>query len=242
MMHGADRTGAARRSDAGDRALLEAIRRDDASAIAQFIERMTPLLVDAARRAGIAGADRETLVVEFLDDIVLQLMHGPLPASPAGFATTAFRHRLSDLARADAARHRRDVDDCVAVGGEPTVAAACSDYTRRVVHAPDADDDSADACMRVVVREFLVRLTSDCTDDDRDLLIAVSNRIPLRDCAAWLGISHAATRQRIARLRTRLRVGALAQLATLAPHDRAIVARLLVRTGVLVISTQRGIE
>ena len=197
---------------------------------------MTPLLLDATRRERIAQSERETLVLEFLDDIVLQLMHGPLPASPAGFATTAFRHRLSDLARADAARHRRDVDDCEAVGGEPTVAAACSDFTRRAVHAPDADDRLVDGPVRGVVREFLTQLTADCTDDDRDLLIAVSNRVPLRECADWLGISHDAAKQRVARLRTRLRARALAQLVTLAPSDRAIVVRLLVRAGVIVVS------
>lgn len=235
-MHGADGAGAARRSNAGDRALLGAIRHGDAAAIAKFIDRMTPVLLDATRREGIAQSERETLVLEFLDDIVLQLMHGPLPASPAGFATTAFRHRLSDFARADAARRRRDIDDCEAVGGEPSVAAACSDYTRRAVHAPDLDEPSGDESVRAVVREFLAQLTADCTEDDRDLLIAVSNRIPLRQCADWMGITYDAAKQRIARLRARLRAGALAQLVTLTPHDRVIVVRLLVRAGVLMVS------
>lgn len=237
-MHGAGRSGATRRSNASDVALLGAIRRGDAAAIAKFIDRMLPLLLDAARRGKIERSERETLVLEFLDDIVLQLMQMPTPASsPAGFTIRAFWHHLSDRARADAARLRRDVDDCETVGGEQTVAGTCSDYTLRAVTAPDADDSPGNEPSSHVIGAFMAQLTSQCSPEDRHLLVYVSHRVPLRDCAEWLGISYDAAKQRVARLRTRLRAAALRQLATLAPQERAIIVRLLVRSGVLVTAS-----
>lgn len=240
-MHGADGSGAARRSNAEDVALLGAIRRGDAAAIAKFIDRMIPLLLDAARHGGIEPSERETLVLEFLDDVVLQLMRMPVPVSPAGFVTTAFRHRLSDRARAAAARLRHDVGECEAIGGEHTVAATCSDFTRRAVATPDADPLSGEPA-RAVIGAFLGRLTSECSEDDRYLLVSVSQRVPLRECARGLGISHDAAKQRISRLRARLRAAALEQLAALEPHDRAIIVRLLMRAGVIAVSPLKEVS
>lgn len=238
-MHGADdRMGhrkARRRSNADDLALLGAIRRGETGAIATFITRMIPLLLDAARRVGIDAAERHTLVLEFLDDIVIQLAENPAPDSPAGFIITAFRRRLSDRARADATRMRHDTDRCTAIGGEQTVAETCSEYTRRSVNGPDGRDATDDSVRRVIAA-FLEQLTAGCSDDDRRLLRYVSERASLHDAAAWLGISYDAAKQRITRLRSRLRRAALERIATLDANDRVIIVRLLVRAGVITIA------
>lgn len=234
-MHGADHMKVVRRSNADDLALLGAIRRGETGAIAKFITRMIPLLLDAARSAGIDASERHTLVLEFLDDIVLQLARSPAPNSPAGFVITAFRRRLSDRARADATRLRHDSDRCTAIGGEQTVAETCSDYTRRSVDGPAASDASPDPVRRVIA-DFLEQITAGCSDDDRRLLRYVSERASLHDAAGWLGISYDAVKQRLVRLRSRLRATALERIATLDADDRVIIVRLLVRAGVITIA------
>ena len=64
--------------------IVVAMRRGEAVAFEQYIERFHRILLDYARRAGVAPSERDELVSELLDDVAIQLITrtGPLPRAP----------------------------------------------------------------------------------------------------------------------------------------------------------------
>ena len=209
-----------------DTDLLIALRRCDAKAYDAFTRRFAAVLFDQARRLGVDVGDRETIVTEFLDDIIIRLATREAPRVLAHFVVTSFRNRVVDLRRAERRR-----DDREAANGDDADAlhASCSSYTLRAAEpAPSIDGAKTDA------RELIEHVLAECSDDERRLLLWSAHRVPLREVAAWLGISHAAARQRIVRLRARLIRGTARHLAALAPAEHARVSELLRRAGVTI--------
>ena len=90
---------------------------------------------------------------------------------------------------------------------------------------PDLDDASplqpSAELMRVVFEH--------CSAEDRQLLVWSTHRVPLRECAAWLGISYDSAKQRLSRLRARLLRESVTHLSELTEPDRAELVRLLRR-------------
>lgn len=203
-----------------DADLLIALRRCDARAYDAFTRRFAAVLFDQARRLGVDAAERETIVTEFLDDIIIRLATREAPRALGHFVVTSFRNRVVDTRRAARRRDARS-ESADALHG------SCSAYTLRAAEpASSVDETKSDA------RELIERVLAECTDDERKLLLWSAHHVPLRDVAAWLGISHTAARQRIVRLRARLIRGTARHLAALPSAERARVSELLRRAGV----------
>ena len=224
------------RRHAEDVALLVDIRRGEERAYVAFAHRFTPLLLDQARRLGIDRSEREAVVTEFLDDLLIKLATTPAPASLPTFVVVAFRNHVSDTRRSAAARERCDASASDAEGELHIVHSTCSEYMLRASRPPDEDAHDASAGARALVHAVLEH----CTTDERRLLVWSAHRVPLREIATWLGISHDAAKQRVSRLRARLVRDSLAQLDNLDHADRDAVAALLRRAGITVPDTSGG--
>lgn len=218
----------AARRRAEDVALLVALRRGDERAYLTFAHRFTPLLLDQARRLGVDRAERESVVTEFLDDLIIKLTTMQAPASLPTFLVTAFRNHVSDVRRSAAVRERHDAAACELQGDVHIVRDACSEYMLHASRPADEDVHDPSVGARALVQAVLQR----CTADERRLLVWRAHRVPLREIATWLDISHDAAKQRVSRLRARLIREALTQLDTLTPAARDAVIVLLRRAGI----------
>lgn len=211
-----------------DVALLIGIRREERDALREFACRFRPLLLDQAYRLGVDRSERDTVVAAFLNDILLKLARMRAPRSLATFVVTAFRNQTVDARRADMTRARHHAAECEMIGGEQVVRATCSEFALRA--ALGADRDLASITMPAVA--LVNALMHGCTQEERNLLVWSSHRVPMREIAQWLGISYVAAKQRLARLRTHLAHESIRHLPNLDPAERAAITRLLRRAGV----------
>lgn len=211
-----------------DADLLVGIRRNEVRALREFVRRFQPILLDQARRLGVNQSERATVVTSFLDDILVKLARSPAPRSLAPFVVTSFRNCIADLHRDALARERHSREQEEMVGTERVLRAGCSEFMLRAAQGLDADDDSSSIESIALVRA----LFGNCSFEDRQLLVWSSHRVPLRDCATWLGISYDSAKQRLSRLRTRLIHESLTHLPGLSGSDRDNLIRLLHRAGV----------
>lgn len=214
----------------GDTELLIALRRCDSRAYAAFARRFSGVLLDQAHRLGIDRSERETIVTEFIDDIIIRLATREAPRSLGYFVVVAFRNHVLDEHRA--ARRRTE---SATADGDDVLHASCSAYTMQVAESADAASASPSAA-----RDLIARVVAGCTESERQLLLWSAHHVPLREVAGWLGISHAAVRQRIVRLRARLVRDTARHLDTLAPAERLRVTRLLRRAGVNITTIDPG--
>src|SRR5215207_1078808 len=128
--------------------IVVAMRRGEALAFECFIERFHRILLDYARRAGVAPAERDELVSELLDDVAIQLMtrSAPLPQNPRMYLLSALRHKLLNRKRGSE-RRRRMVSEAAraAYGGNRDaaageMAAGCSEEMLRTSRGPEWED------------------------------------------------------------------------------------------------------
>lgn len=200
-------------AELSDPALVAAMRREDASALAEFYARFAPLLERRGRAWGLSAAAREELAADVLTDVALHLLQptAPVPASLAAYLLTALRHRIG-----------RDAESGVA--GDVTLA-LCSDYARAASlgpgHAPAGTAPALDALAR--------HLDAGLREEERRLLVWLAHHVPLRTVAGWLDVRYETAVKRAQRLRARLRAVAEAYVATLAEDDQRVVQALLRR-------------
>lgn len=228
--HGGPRRG--NDQEPSDAELLIALRRCDTRAYEAFARRFSGVLLDQAQRLGIDRGERETVVTEFLDDIIIRLATREAPRSLGYFVVVAFRNHVLDARRA--ARRRTE---STSADAEDVLHASCSAYTVQVAEAPCtvATDSSA-------ARDLIARVVAGCTESERQLLLWSAHHVPLREVAGWLGISHAAVRQRVVRLRARLMRDTARHLDALAPAERARAMTLLRRAGVTITTIDPGTQ
>ena len=222
----------ARRADpasADDLALLAALRRGEHAAYPAFFERFHRVLLDYARRGGVASADRDELVEQLLDDLAMQFMTsgGALPRNPRMYVIAAFRKKLLNVKRA---RGRRDrlIRDAAAehyAAGSADFAAGCSQRMVRESLGPGWER----APLPPVLERLSEKLAEKLTDDERLLLDAVAENVPQREIAEWLGVTHAVARKRLERLRARLTDVAMRYANSLAPDDARELQRFFRR-------------
>jgi DNA-directed RNA polymerase specialized sigma24 family protein len=224
---GADHERDRRESDAE---LLAAVRRNDVRALRELAKRLDPILLDQARRLGVSESDRRIVVTEFLDDILVKLARSPTPRSLISFVIASFRNSVTDQHREAVARERFARSQEESVGVERTAGAGCSEFMLRAAQGPDVADEPSSQPSIELVRV----LFEHCSTDDRQLLVWSTHRVPLRDCAAWLGISYDSAKQRLSRLRSRLLRESVTHLSELSEPDRAELARLLRKVGMKV--------
>jgi RNA polymerase sigma factor (sigma-70 family) len=219
---------------ASDYEIVVAMRRGEAAAFEQFVERFHRILLDYARRAGVPGADRDELVSELLDDVALQLMtrSTPLPQNPRMYLLAAFRNKLLNRKRARGRRNRvvseavRDAyADCDFADGADA-AAGCSEDVVRASRGPAWEGPP----LPRVLERLSGRLSEALSDDERQLLVAVAENIPQREIAEWLGVSYVVARKRLERLRARLTDVAMRFTNTLEPDDARELQRFFRRS------------
>ena len=205
-----------------DADLLTGIRRNELRALRQFVQRFEPILMDQARRLDVSRSERRTVVTGFLDDILVWLARAPAPRSLASFVITSFRNCVADVHR-EAAAHERDSLSDETDGGERVVRAGCSEFMLRSARGPDVEDEPSQtpgiALMTVLLRG--------CSVQEKQLLVWSAHRVPLRECAAWLGISYDSAKQRLSRLRARLVRESIAYMSQLSVSDRVELSRRL---------------
>lgn len=211
-----------------DVALLSGMRREEPAALRLFFTRFRPLLLDQAGRLGVPRANREEVVVSFLDDMLMKLTTMRAPGSLSTFVVTAFCHHLSDARRDAAVRVTRDERESEAVGSEYAVVGLCSEYTLRAVRG---DDDDVDPGVTATMA-LLARVLERYTQDERMVLIWLSHRIPVREIAQWLGVSYEAAKKRCTRLKSRVARDTIAALGIADMEDRTAIARVLRRAGI----------
>jgi DNA-directed RNA polymerase specialized sigma24 family protein len=212
--------------------IVAAMHRGESASFAQFVERFHHILLDYARRAGVAAAERDELVSELLDDVAIQLMtrSGPPPQNPRMYLLSALRHKLLNRKRGSE-RRRRVVSEAARAAyadgdraaGES--AAGCSEEMLRASHGPEWEG----APLPRVLERLAGRLSEALGDDERMLLVAVAENIPQREIAEWLGVSYTVARKRLERLRARLTDVAMHYANTLEPDDARELQRFFHR-------------
>lgn len=211
----------------GDAALLEAMRRGEEAAFREFIVRFEKQLDQNARRLGLAGGERRTIVAETLDDAALMLIipGRATPRSLPAYLIVALRNRLRNELRS---RKRSSVRE-----GQPGTHAA-DDSDGSLLYSEAARRDSAGpawepAAASPAVVALSAALVGDLTEEERVLLVWVSHHVPYREIAAWLDVGYAAVGKRVERLRTRLRARAEQYLDSLPDAERSELRALLAR-------------
>ena len=211
-----------------DDEIIVAMRRGEPAAFVWFVERHHRLLLDYARRAGVADAgERDELVTELLDDVAMQLVtrSGALPRNPRLYLLSAFRHKLLNRKRARVRRQRTVAEATATYATEDERAAGCSEASRRASRG----DAFEHAPLPRAIARLAERLSESLRPDERQLLVAVAENIPQREIAEWLGVSYAVARKRLERLRARLTDVAMHYAGTLEPDDARELQRFFHR-------------
>lgn len=203
----------------------------DESVLKEFFLFFQPVLIEQARRFGVEPALQEDVVVTFLDDKVLELAAMDLPPRAlTGYVIRGFRNRIRNLVRDRKTRARIYDEAAVEVPGHQMLVAEChSQYGTSAIQGANHDELSATD----VVRDLARFTRKQMTEEDVQLLVEASARIPLREIAKWHNISYAACRTRIHRLREKTRSLTREYLRTLPQSEKEPAVRFLRRAGAL---------
>lgn len=209
-----------RRRIAWERELVEAMRRDDARAFAAFFRAFRPLLMEEARRLGVQPGLRQELVDECLDDVAMGLRQytRPIPRSLVPYLMKALRIQRALVRRGE--RRRADGEDAGAehadLGVPMSTVASVSESTLRASAGADREPAPASTAL-----ERLASMVEEGLSEEEEMILAwLSRRVPQSEIAEWLGITHGAARNRIMRLRARLKDTALRCAARFTGRDR----------------------
>lgn len=218
-----------RRRAAWERELVARMRRDEASAYREFLLTFRPALLDEARRLRVQPALRDEMVDECLDDVALQLRRETtaIPRVLTPYLVRALRlHRLKQY-RGD--RRRRDRErEGAASGYDPAapIEGLISEATRRASAGPDYERTPASPAL-----ERLASMLEEGLSDDEELLFSwVSRWVPQSVIAEWLGVTHGAVRNRVMRLRARLKDATLQHAASFTGRERVEIEEFFRRT------------
>lgn len=207
----------------GDMELVAAVRHGDFEALREFYARFEPLLARYASRAGLAFECWEDEAHDVLCDVVLALLAGDARTrggvrSVHAYVIRAFRNRMLDSHRASARRDARESD-------ERMVLESCSEYAiRESAGALSESHESLPAIARLATV-----LDAALTAEERQMLTWVSNAVPMREIAQWLGVGYSAAKVRLSRLRSRLRERALRHVNECAGAEREELVEFLRR-------------
>jgi DNA-directed RNA polymerase specialized sigma24 family protein len=207
--------------------LVRLLRQGNYDALQEFTARYAPLLVNYVERAGFRVADVETVAVDLLTDIATSLIQAhTLPkCSMETYVVRSFRYRLASLHRQsgrDVTAHEQLLD--------PQGASGCSQGTMRSSAGPEYERPA----LPPVLQRLSSMLDEGLTREESDLLGAVSEYASQSDIAEWLGVSHAALRKQLERLRRRLRLIARRYIDALTERERAEIRRFFARVDAII--------
>ena len=209
--------------------LVAGMRRDEPEAYREFFRYFRPLLIAEARRLRIQPALWQELADECLDDVAMRLRRytTPIPRSLAPYLVRALRiHRLA--LRRDERRRADGEGDGDRSETDPAapLTSALSQDTLRASAGPDREPTPASTAL-----ERLASMVEEGLSREEELLLSwVSRYVPQSDVAQWLGISHGAARNRVMRLRARLKEVALQHVATFTGRERDELREFFRRT------------
>ncbi len=199
-----------------DRARLEqGLRGCDSRALVAFYAHFRPILGDRAQLFGIPPGDRADAIETFLGDLLLSLCSAnELPRSLHAYVFVSFRRFATRLKRADVARtdSLQDVE------------------TDQPNCGPPPDEDAIPPGNESLTR-FSLALIKDLSADERLMLAAAAEEMPLRELAVLLHVNYNAANTRLCRLRSRLRAMASTIVSRMDLRDRQVVERFLRRAG-----------
>jgi DNA-directed RNA polymerase specialized sigma24 family protein len=208
---------------AWEQELVAGMRRDEPDAYREFFECFRPLLLAEARRRGVQPALCQEMVDECLDDVAMRLRRytTPVPRSLVPYLVRALRiHRLA-LRRSERRRASGEHDGEMA-DGEPgaRLIGSLSQAAVRASAGPDGERTPASSA----VERLASMIEEGLTEEEELILSWVSGWVPQSHIAEWLGITHGAARNRVMRLRARLKEVALQHAATFTGREHAELA------------------
>ncbi len=217
-----------------DAALVGAMRRNVHGAFREFFERFAPLIGALARIHRVPATDPEERMTEFLDDAVVRLClpATPLPRSLVAYLAASFRKRSLNDVRDLRTRMRLGDDHALEVGGlaQRVMPTVVSESAIRATYAPGTDAPA----LAPSIERLALELERGLSLDDRRLLGWLGQRVPQREIAVWLGMTHGALRVRVTRLRSRLREAAFRHANQLDDGERAEIDRFFRRVDIVV--------
>jgi RNA polymerase sigma factor (sigma-70 family) len=198
----------------GDAALVAALRCQDEGALREFYLRFRPALVGAAARLGVPPGERETAADDCLADVAVHLIttSAPPPRSLPAYLARSLRNRVLNDARARSRADRRELE---APAGLTEAELAGSSQ-----HALRASGTVETLPLSPALERLAAALERELDEDERLLVVWMSNCAPPRDIARWLGIAYKAAAKRVERLRERLQTVALRHIETTDGDER----------------------
>lgn len=220
---------------------ITAIAQGETAALRALYLFYAPLLRDQARQLGTPADERAELVTTVLDDFVLHVQSdGIVPYDIARYLVAAVRNRIrtGHRARSRARTLHERAYTTTAASGQRIVAESHSEFSLR---SALASHDEPGGTLGAAIGKLAEWSTHTLRPEELVLMIGVSRHVPLRDVAKQLGISYAAARVRVHRLRERFRTLVLTHVASLDPTEKREVERFLRRAGICLESRlERG--
>lgn len=220
--------------NAGDRALIDGMRTLDPAALEEFVARFEDLVTLRAKKHRVPLAERRAWVADLLYDVAGTLSRqarGTVPEHLAGYLIGACRRKALAMARDRLVREQ--IEDALAREGggaaEHAVLSVCSEHSVRSTYGADVEP----APLPPVLERLVSMFDEGISDDERQLLAWIGQRIPYSEIAQWLGDTRTAVAKRVSRLRGRLIESALRFGTTLEREDRRELLRFLRRSDFL---------
>lgn len=210
-----------------DAELIAALRRNDAAAWTAFQARFRPTLEAYANRADIPRWEWPACITDVLTDESLRLAHrdAEVPRRLDAYLIRAVRNKYLYTKRATSCRDRNHLAASDQRSGEWFVPTTCSEDARRASAGPDGEPLEISDAIHRLARD----LAGGLSDEERAILDWVSEGVPRRTIASWLGVGHEACAKRIWRLCRRLRAQAVERSKRYDGRARREVDRFLRR-------------
>ena len=211
--------------------LVAAIHRGDEAAMRELFILYAPLLRDQARLMNIDRGDRDELVMTLLDDVVLHLVENAVtPRDLSRYLVAALRNRARNRHR-DVRRRQLKLDGAYSVAGIAGQRIVAECHSEFAVRASAASSEDL-VPLRSAIAKLATRSAAELRGDELTMMIAVGRHVPLRDVAEQLGISYAAARVRLHRLRARFIKLATQFVSMLDANERREIERFFRRAEV----------
>ncbi len=207
--------------------LARAIHACESRALIAFYSHFRPLLTERAISFGVPVNERADAVETFLGDMLMSLASGErLPLHLHGYVLISFRRFAG---RRGKVQHREESALCdyqreLTRSTSQAVAEPEVTYEVKPTGANDVRRPSNSSLMI-----FCEMLLADLDAEDRFLLGAKAEDIPLREIAALLNVNYNAANTRLCRLRANLRIKAGEVVSRLGDADKLAVERFLRR-------------
>jgi RNA polymerase sigma factor (sigma-70 family) len=233
-----------------DAELVRAMREGSYEALREFYLRFEPLLARYAARAGVLCGSWEEDAHDVLGAVVLSLVERGSRAKEResvrdthAYIQRAFRNHLLDARRSFARREQRDTRATSSADetGERMALASCSEGSVRASGGAGAGGAIGPS---PAIARLAATLDAELSPEERQMLTWVSNAVPMREIAKWLGIGYSAAKVRLSRTRSRLRERALRHVNECTGAEREELIELLRRSGGIgrgMVRSARGI-